>query len=83
MFIHFLQKVSLIIFPTRENLHIGAYKLLLQIMCVCKDKWMFTLQDDLKVHLLCSIWNTQKYDEMCWNIFDYLLKRWLCYMVLS
>ena len=52
MFIHFLQKASLVIFPTRENLNIGAYKLLSQFMCVCKDKLMFTLQDDLGVYIV-------------------------------
>ena len=55
MFIHFLQKASLVIFPTRENVNIGAYKILFQFMHVCKNTRMFTLQDDLGVHLLRGI----------------------------
>ena len=37
MFIHFLQKASLVIFPTRENVNIGAYKLLFQFIHICKN----------------------------------------------
>ena len=48
-----------------------------------KDKWMFILQDGLRAHLLCGIWNIQQIMKTCWNVFDRLLECWLCYMVLS
>ena len=69
LFIHFLQKASLVILPTRENVNRGAYKLLFQFIHICKSTWMFILQDDLGVHLLCGIWNIQHMMKTCWNMF--------------
>ena len=37
LFIHFLQKASLVIFPTRENVNIGTYKLLFQFIHICGE----------------------------------------------
>ena len=34
-----------------EKIWIGVCNLLFQFMCVCKDKWMFNLQDDSWIHL--------------------------------
>ena len=69
LFIHFLQKASLVILPTRENVNRGVYKLLFQFIHICKSTWMFILQDDLGVHLLCGIWNIQHMMKTCWNMF--------------
>ena len=52
-------------FSCKRKPELGANKPLFQFMHVCKNTWMFTLQDDLGVQ-----WNTQQMMKMCWNVFD-------------